>query len=107
MYHFFLLHAQTNRCWTFRGHCDHASPRVEGTPLRILSSWDGEETVTLAPGDILYLPPGIGHHGVAEDDCITLSVGRSEERRVGKECRSRWAPDHQKKKKNTNANTVR
>src|SRR6266446_7236156 len=25
--------------------------------------------------------------------------GRSEERRVGKECRSRWAPDHLKKKK--------
>src|SRR5688572_31510372 len=25
---------------------------------------------------------------------------RSEERRVGKECRSRWAPDHEKKKKN-------
>src|SRR5207253_4850354 len=24
--------------------------------------------------------------------------GRSEERRVGKECRSRWAPDHDKKK---------
>src|SRR5256885_17052196 len=24
---------------------------------------------------------------------------RSEERRVGKECRSRWAPDHSKKKK--------
>jgi 50S ribosomal protein L16 3-hydroxylase len=40
-----------------------------------LSSWDGEETVTLAPGDMLYLPPGVGHHGVAEDDCITLSVG--------------------------------
>src|SRR5690554_7975869 len=25
--------------------------------------------------------------------------GRSEERRVGKECRSRWSPYHQKKKK--------
>src|SRR5438552_11744705 len=25
--------------------------------------------------------------------------GRSEERRVGKECRSRWAPYHEKKKK--------
>src|SRR6266513_6074301 len=24
--------------------------------------------------------------------------GRSEERRVGKECRSRWSPDHEKKK---------
>src|SRR5438552_18951789 len=26
--------------------------------------------------------------------------GRSEERRVGKECRSRWSPDHEKKKIN-------
>src|SRR5205823_14398284 len=25
--------------------------------------------------------------------------GRSEERRVGKECRSRWSPDHEKKKR--------
>ena len=75
MYDVFLLQAQGHRRWTFGGHCDHTSPRVEGTPLRILSSWGGEETVTLAPGDMLYLPPGIGHHGVAEDDCITLSVG--------------------------------
>ena len=75
MYDVFLLQAQGHRRWTFGGHCDHTSPRIDGTPLRILSSWDGEETVTLAPGDMLYLPPGIGHHGIAEDDCITLSVG--------------------------------
>lgn len=74
-YDVFLLQAEGHRRWTFGGHCDHTSARVEGTPLRILSSWKGEETVTLAPGDMLYLPPGIGHHGVAEDDCITLSVG--------------------------------
>ncbi|NMT63945.1 cupin domain-containing protein [Marinobacter orientalis] len=74
-YDVFLLQAQGHRRWTFGGHCDHTSPRVDGTPLRILSGWDGEETVILAPGDMLYLPPGIGHHGVAEDDCITLSVG--------------------------------
>jgi 50S ribosomal protein L16 3-hydroxylase len=74
-YDVFLLQAEGHRCWTFGGHCDHTSARVDGTPLRILSSWSGEETHTLAPGDMLYLPPGIGHHGVAEDDCITLSVG--------------------------------
>src|SRR5437016_14329137 len=28
---------------------------------------------------------------------VTMCM-RSEERRVGKECRSRWAPDHKKKK---------
>src|SRR6266576_4775394 len=27
---------------------------------------------------------------------------RSEERRVGKECRSRWSPDHYKKKRHSN-----
>ena len=30
----------------------------------------------------------------------TLGLHRSEERRVGKECRSRWSPDHEKKKHN-------
>ena len=30
---------------------------------------------------------------------IAFSAIRSEERRVGKECRSRWSPDHEKKKK--------
>src|SRR5438552_18324349 len=30
----------------------------------------------------------------------THAVLRSEERRVGKECRYRWAPDHEKKNKN-------
>ncbi len=25
---------------------------------------------------------------------VSMEIGRSEERRVGKECRSRWSPDH-------------
>ena len=28
------------------------------------------------------------------DEVITANVWRSEERRVGKECRSRWSPYH-------------
>src|SRR5207248_7007679 len=31
--------------------------------------------------------------------CGGASSSRSEERRVGKECRSRWGPEHDKKKK--------
>src|SRR2546430_16794691 len=30
---------------------------------------------------------------------VARRIARSEERRVGKECRSRWSPDHLKKKK--------
>jgi 50S ribosomal protein L16 3-hydroxylase len=29
----------------------------------------------LEPGDLLYLPPGVAHDGVALGECITLSVG--------------------------------
>src|SRR5207302_5393952 len=36
--------------------------------------------------------------GVPSGDTLTA---RSEERRVGKECRSRWKPDHSKKKANS------
>ena len=40
---------------------------------------------------LFYLPRLFVYHTMAED--------RSEERRVGKECRSRWSPYHAKKKK--------
>ncbi len=32
-------------------------------------------TKFLAPGDLLYVPPGLAHYGVAEDDCLTFSFG--------------------------------
>ena len=74
-YDVFLLQAEGQRTWQFGGHCDETSARVSDTPLRILRDWTPEQTVTLNPGDMLYLPPGIGHHGVADNDCITLSIG--------------------------------
>src|SRR5690606_40316559 len=40
-----------------------------------------------------------------EEDTSTATVlavvGRSEERRIGKECRSRWSPEHEKKTRNS------
>src|SRR5690348_18319900 len=41
-----------------------------------------------------------GHDGWITNfgDLVPLTILRSEERRVGKECRSRWSPYHEKKK---------
>src|SRR2546426_8691279 len=39
------------------------------------------------------------HLPIAIDQMHRQRQGRSEERRVGKECRSRWSPYHLKKKK--------
>src|ERR1019366_10552885 len=44
----------------------------------------------LAP---LHVPPPSSGDGILSTQASTL-IGRSEERRVGKECRSRWSPYH-------------
>src|SRR5437762_13914357 len=44
----------------------------------------------------LFLTSSIGHR--TSDLALRTSARRSEERRVGKECRSRWWADHDKKK---------
>src|SRR5436305_15197919 len=52
------------------------------------------------PGDAATArEDALGERGVVEEHVadVVEDVDRSEERRVGKECRSRWAPDHKKK----------
>jgi 50S ribosomal protein L16 3-hydroxylase len=49
---------------------------VEGAPLKLLRHFEPTQDWLLEPGDMLYLPPGWGHDGVAEGgDCMTCSVG--------------------------------
>src|SRR5690606_10027687 len=47
-------------------------PDVE---LKLLREFEPGHDWVLAPGDMLYLPPDVPHHGVAEDACLTISVG--------------------------------
>jgi 50S ribosomal protein L16 3-hydroxylase len=48
---------------------------VPGAPLKLIAGFRAEEEVVLEPGDLLYLPPGWGHDGVALDPCFTYSIG--------------------------------
>src|ERR1041385_6742277 len=60
--------------------------------------------VHLANDDILFASQLVGGEaGVLHD----VSKDRSEERRVGEECRSRWSPDHLKKNKSQNHAIIR
>jgi 50S ribosomal protein L16 3-hydroxylase len=43
--------------------------------LKLLQRFDPTHDWVLGPGDMLYLPPGVPHHGVAEDACLTFSIG--------------------------------
>src|SRR5438132_11668230 len=49
------------------------------------------------PPNLPLATPGSGK--VFASPTVVPVFFRSEERRVGKECRSRWSPDHQKEKK--------
>ena len=44
-------------------------------PLKIIRNFEPDEEWLLEPGDLLYLPPGWGHDGVALGPCVTYSVG--------------------------------
>lgn len=48
---------------------------LPGAPLKLIDGFEADEEVVLSPGDLLYLPPGWGHDGVALEPCFTCSVG--------------------------------
>ena len=53
----------------------------------------GGETVQAKKGDSFFITAGSGAYALT-GSCKALLTTRSEERRVGKECRSRWSPYH-------------
>ncbi|CAM9959118.1 unnamed protein product [Phaeothamnion confervicola] len=48
---------------------------VEGSPLKLVAGFRAAEDMTLEPGDMLYVPPGWAHDGVAVGECQTYSIG--------------------------------
>ncbi|MEP7099140.1 MAG: cupin domain-containing protein [Burkholderiales bacterium] len=72
-YDVFLLQTQGRRRWRIG---KVRSPElVAGVPLKILANFQPEQEFLLEPGDMLYLPPGWAHDGVAEGECMTCSIG--------------------------------
>jgi 50S ribosomal protein L16 3-hydroxylase len=72
-YDVFLVQGAGRRRWRI------ARPRpfrlVPGAPLKLIRDFRADEEMLLEPGDLLYLPPGWGHDGIALDECFTCSVG--------------------------------
>lgn len=72
-YDVFLLQGMGRRCWQISAQRDKRL--VMDAPLKILHDFKPEQEWVLEPGDMLYLPPGYAHHGIAKDHCMTYSVG--------------------------------
>jgi len=80
-YDVFLLQAQGTRHWNISRQKYDQADFVPELDIKILKSFNAEESWELTAGDMLYLPPGVAHYGIAADqntegdDCITISVG--------------------------------
>ena len=74
-YDVFLLQGQGQRRWRLGQHCDINTPLLKGPELSIVDNFEQSEEWLLEPGDMLYLPPGLAHWGIAEGECMTYSIG--------------------------------
>lgn len=75
-YDVFLYQAVGRRKWLLTTQHCHPSNYLSDVPLRIMDQFIVEQEYILEPGDMLYLPPHVGHHGISlSNACMTYSFG--------------------------------
>ncbi|HPQ96555.1 MAG TPA: cupin domain-containing protein, partial [Thiolinea sp.] len=74
-YDVFLLQAQGRRRWQISSQPCTPDNFIPDLDLRVMQAFSPEQEWVLEPGDLLYLPPGVPHYGVAMGECMTCSIG--------------------------------
>ena len=74
-YDVFLLQGSGRREWRLGPHCDDNTPQLSENGLSLIPPFKSEDTFILEPGDVLYVPPGAAHWGIARGSCMTYSLG--------------------------------
>jgi len=75
-YDVFLYQASGRRKWSLTTKQCTPDNYLSDVELRIMAEFLVEDEYILEAGDMLYIPPHVGHHGVSlTDDCMTYSFG--------------------------------
>ncbi|MEO9601157.1 cupin domain-containing protein [Parasphingorhabdus sp.] len=75
-YDVFLVQGLGKRRWQIGKMCDDQTALRSHEDLLLLADFEVVDEWILEPGDMLYIPPGIAHNGVAiGEDCMTYSIG--------------------------------
>jgi 50S ribosomal protein L16 3-hydroxylase len=74
-YDVFLLQGQGQRRWQIDSGENPPTRFRDDVELKLLREFNATHDWVLNPGDMLYLPPGVPHHGVAVNPCLTFSIG--------------------------------
>lgn len=75
-YDVFLYQAKGRRQWSLTTKGCTQQNYINDLELRIMNQFDSEECFILEEGDMLYLPPHVGHYGISlSEECMTYSFG--------------------------------
>jgi 50S ribosomal protein L16 3-hydroxylase len=72
-YNVFIFQGSGKRQWFI-----NESPNTEyikDIDVKILSNFESKYDYILEEGDLIYIPPGVAHHGVTIDESISKSIG--------------------------------
>ncbi len=75
LYDVFIIQAEGKRRWQISTKEVDESNQAADTPLRIQKTFIAEQEWILEPGDMIYIPPNVSHHGVSLGESISFSVG--------------------------------
>jgi len=75
LYDVFIIQGSGKRRWQISTAEVTEDNQAEGTPLRIQKTFNAEQEWILEPGDMIYIPPNVSHHGVSLGESISFSVG--------------------------------
>jgi 50S ribosomal protein L16 3-hydroxylase len=74
-YDVFLLQGMGKRRWLISDDPTAPQDFRNDSDLKLLKQFTPTHDWVLEPGDMLYLPPGFAHHGIAQGPCMTYSIG--------------------------------
>lgn len=73
-YDVFLCQGAGRRTWQISDEAA-TEPDPLSQELSLLKSYIGKQSYSAGEGDVLYLPPGTPHWGIADELCVTWSIG--------------------------------
>ena len=72
-YNVFILQGQGRRLWQLE--LNPKKDYIKDLDIRLLQEFKPDMEWTLNTGDIIYIPPGVAHHGLAQVESISYSIG--------------------------------
>jgi len=74
-YDVFLLQLTGSKIWHLDREEHGDDELLPDSELRLLAEFGHSDELLVEPGDVLYIPPGAGHHGICQGESLTLSIG--------------------------------